>query len=129
MLVSRISRLGFRILELDLFEAQVLFRFCLITQRSLRSLPDLSRKIERFERLPFLFFTRNILIVDWCLFPTMLLQALLCSIFSSYFPNVVFNTLVLLLLFTLLCQGYTRLFVSFNIWYYSQEANFKKVIF
>ena len=115
MLVSRISRLGFRILELDLFEAQVLFRFCLITQRSLRSLPDLSRKIERFERLPFLFFTRNILIVDWCLFPTMLLQALLCSIFLSYFPNVVFNTLVLLLLFTLLCQGYTRLFVSFNI--------------
>ena len=60
MLVSRISRLGFRISELDLFEAQVLFRFCLITQCSLRSLPDLSRKIERFERLPFLFFTLNL---------------------------------------------------------------------
>ena len=46
MLVSWNSRLGFLISKLDLFEAQVLFRFCLITQRSL-SLPDLSRKIER----------------------------------------------------------------------------------
>ena len=82
---------------------------------------------EKFHLLPTLkiFFLKDylsyfslltcILIVDWCLFPMMLLQALLCSNFWSYFPNIVFNTLVLLLLFTLLCQGYTRLFVSFNI--------------
>ena len=45
MLVSRNSRLGLRVLKLDSFEAQVFFRFCLVTQRSL-SLTDLSRKIE-----------------------------------------------------------------------------------
>ena len=45
MLVSQNSRLGFCVLELDSFKARVLFRFCLITQRSL-SLPNLSRKIE-----------------------------------------------------------------------------------
>ena len=42
---SRTSRLGFRVSKLDLFEARVLFRFCLVTQRSL-SLPYLSRKIK-----------------------------------------------------------------------------------
>ena len=44
MLVSRNSRLGFCVSKLDSFKAQVLFRFCLVTQRSL-SLPNLYRKI------------------------------------------------------------------------------------
>ena len=47
MLVSQNLRLGFRVSKLDSFEAQVLFQFCLIRQRSFNlSLPDLCRKIE-----------------------------------------------------------------------------------
>ena len=45
MLISQISRVSFRVSKLGSFEAQVLFWFCLVTQRSL-SLPDLSRKIK-----------------------------------------------------------------------------------
>ena len=45
MLASRNSRLGFCVSKLDSFKARVLFRFYLVTQRSL-SLPNLSRKIE-----------------------------------------------------------------------------------
>ena len=44
MLVSHSLTLRFRVSKLDLFEAQVLFQFCLTTQRSL-SLSDLSGKI------------------------------------------------------------------------------------
>jgi len=45
MLVSPNSRLRFPVSKLYLFEAQVLFWFCLVTQHSSR-LPNLSTKIE-----------------------------------------------------------------------------------
>ena len=45
MLVSRNSRLRFPVSKLYLFETQVLFWFCLVTQHSSR-LPNLSRTIE-----------------------------------------------------------------------------------